>query len=163
MLIVQQFHARGAGAGLDRIHLASGIRGSCFGRDFHHSRSVRERHLGHGQQPTRGRLRRGRASRRSGRPDVVPDDMPLVSSCMLDSSESARGGAFNKQSGRPDSQCLAAKKDSDARIREAGMSKRLMSVLVFALVVSTGATLLVYRLVSSQMSTRPSRRPPKSW
>jgi pilus assembly protein CpaB len=32
------------------------------------------------------------------------------------------------------------------------MSKRLISVLVFALVVSTGATLLVYKLFSSRMS-----------
>jgi len=38
------------------------------------------------------------------------------------------------------------------------MSKRLISVLVFALVVSTGATLLVYKLFSSRMSaeTKPS-------
>ncbi|RPI20117.1 MAG: Flp pilus assembly protein CpaB, partial [Acidobacteriales bacterium] len=34
------------------------------------------------------------------------------------------------------------------------MSKRLMSVLIFALIVSAGATFLVYRLISSQMSIR---------
>ena len=33
------------------------------------------------------------------------------------------------------------------------MSKRLLSVLAFALVVSLGATFVVYRLISSQMST----------
>ena len=40
------------------------------------------------------------------------------------------------------------------------MSKRLISVLVFALVVSTGATLLVYKLFSSRMSAeaKPSTR-----
>ena len=32
------------------------------------------------------------------------------------------------------------------------MSKRLISVLIFALVVSTGATLLLYKLFSSRMS-----------
>jgi pilus assembly protein CpaB len=34
------------------------------------------------------------------------------------------------------------------------MSKRLVSVLIFALIVSAGATFLVYRLISSQMSIR---------
>ncbi len=38
------------------------------------------------------------------------------------------------------------------------MSKRLLSVLVFALVVSLGASVLIYRLVSSQMgkSVKPT-------
>lgn len=41
------------------------------------------------------------------------------------------------------------------------MSKRFISVLVFALVVSTGATLLVYKLFSSRMSAeaKPSTTP----